>query len=142
MLTIALVIWNLNITVSATMKYCYKSALNKKVKLMGGAMKHFLKKLLGHEWSMVPWKKNCKTFRPPPSYILNVRSLIWICSFCMTLMYSSISNKSQDSITRCICASPLLTSFCLLDSVLDCAEKRFFLNSWILWSSPYFYRFH
>ena len=132
MLTTALVIWNLNITVNATAKYSYKSALNEKVRLMGGTMKYFLKKLLGHERSMVHWKKNCKTLSPPP-YILNVRSLIWICCFCMTLMYSSIINKSQDSIKRCTCASPLLTSFYLLDSVLDCAEKRFFLNSWILW---------
>ena len=32
-------------------------ALNKKLKLMGGAMKHFLKKLRGHEKfrSMVSW---------------------------------------------------------------------------------------
>ena len=47
----------LNITVSTTLIYCNKYALNKKLKLMGGAMKYFLKKLLGHEifWSMVSW---------------------------------------------------------------------------------------
>ena len=65
-----------------TLKYCYKQALNKKLKLMGGAMKYFPKKLLGHEIfrSMVPWatnffKKISKTLRPS-SYILNVRSLM------------------------------------------------------------------
>ena len=36
-------------TCSTTMKYCYKQALNKKLELMGGTMKYFLKKLLGHE---------------------------------------------------------------------------------------------
>ena len=36
-------------TVNTTMKYYYKKALNKKLKLMGEAMKHFPKKLLGHE---------------------------------------------------------------------------------------------
>ena len=53
----SLVISNLNITVNTTLKYCYKQALNKKLKLMGGAMKYFLKKLLGHEIfrSMVSW---------------------------------------------------------------------------------------
>ena len=44
-------------TVSATMKYYYKKALNKKLKFMGEAMKHFPKKLLGHEIfrSVVSW---------------------------------------------------------------------------------------
>ena len=41
-------IWNLNITVSTTLKYCYKKALNKKLKLMGG-MIFFSKKPTG------PW---------------------------------------------------------------------------------------
>ena len=44
----SLVIKNLNITVSTTMKYCYKWALNKKLKLMGETMEYFLKKLLDH----------------------------------------------------------------------------------------------
>ena len=35
---------NLNITMSTTLKYCYKQALNKKLKLMEGAMKYFPKK--------------------------------------------------------------------------------------------------
>ena len=39
----SLVIWNLNITVGTNLKYCYKKTLNKKLKLMGGAMKYFLK---------------------------------------------------------------------------------------------------
>ena len=53
----SLVILNLDITVRTTLKYCYKQALNKKPELMGGAMKYFLKKLLGHEIfrSMVSW---------------------------------------------------------------------------------------
>ena len=41
------VIRNLNITVSTTMSYCYKKALNKKLKLMGGATKYFLNKTAG-----------------------------------------------------------------------------------------------
>ena len=47
---------------------------------MGGAMKDFLKKLLGHETfrSMVSWAMKIFLKNPPalPSYILNVRSLI------------------------------------------------------------------
>ena len=68
----SLVIWNLNTTLSTTLKYCYKKAINKKLKLMGGAMKYFPKRLLGHEIfrSMVSWVtkffwKTCKTLRPP-----------------------------------------------------------------------------
>ena len=34
---------------STTLKYCYKQALNKELKLIEGAMKYFSKKLLGHE---------------------------------------------------------------------------------------------
>ena len=41
-----LVIRNFNITVSTTLKYCYKKTLNRKLKLLGGAMKYFAKKLL------------------------------------------------------------------------------------------------
>ena len=62
-------------------EYQHKQALNKKLKLMGWAMKYFLTKLMGHEIfsSMSPglWKifwKISKTLRPL-SYILNVRSL-------------------------------------------------------------------
>ena len=48
---------DLNITVSTTLKYCHKQALDNKQKLMGGAMKYFPEKLLIHETfsSMVPW---------------------------------------------------------------------------------------
>ena len=53
----SLVIWNLDITVSTTLKYCYKSALNKKIKLMWGTMKYFRKKLLGHEFIFHFWSK-------------------------------------------------------------------------------------
>ena len=75
----SLVILNLNITVSTTLKYHYKQALNKKLKLMGGAMKYFLKKLLGHEifrsmfsWVMKFFRKKCKTLRPlPPIYLMH-----------------------------------------------------------------------
>ena len=66
---------HLNITVSTTLKYCYKQALNKKLKLMRGAMKYFPKKLLGYEIfsSMVSRAMNffwkiCKTVR---SLLLN-----------------------------------------------------------------------
>ena len=57
----SLVIWNSNITVSTILKYCYKKALNKKLKLMGGALKYLPKKLLGHEIfiSMVSWAMKC-----------------------------------------------------------------------------------
>ena len=55
-----LVILNLNITVSTTLKYCCKKVLNNKLKLMEGAMKYLPKKLLGHEifGSMVSWVRN------------------------------------------------------------------------------------
>ena len=77
----SLEIWNLNINVSATLKYCYKKAINKELKLMGEAMKYFPKKLMGHEifrsrdsgLRNVFWK-NCKTLRPP-SNIFNVLSI-------------------------------------------------------------------
>ena len=39
----SLVILNLNITVSTTLKYCYKKAFKKKLKMMGGTMKYFPK---------------------------------------------------------------------------------------------------
>ena len=75
------VIWNLNITVSTTLKYCYKKLLNEKLKLLGGALKYFPKKLLGHEIfrSMLSWATNffwkiCKTLHLS-SYIFNVGSL-------------------------------------------------------------------
>ena len=57
----SLVNQNLNITVSTTLKYRYKPALNKKLKLMGGAIKYFSKKLLGHEIfrSMISWATKC-----------------------------------------------------------------------------------
>ena len=47
----------LNTSVNTILKYYYKHALNKKLKLMGGAKKFFTKKLLGHETfsSMIPW---------------------------------------------------------------------------------------
>ena len=40
---------DLNITVSTTLKYQHKQALNKKLKLMEGDLKYFPEKLLGHE---------------------------------------------------------------------------------------------
>ena len=51
---------DLNITVSTTLKYYHKQTSNKKLKLMGDAMKYFREKLLGHEIfsSMVPWAMN------------------------------------------------------------------------------------
>ena len=39
----------LNTNVNTTLKYYRKQALNKKLKLMGGVIKFFTKKLLGHE---------------------------------------------------------------------------------------------
>ena len=56
MLTL-LVICSFNITVSTTLKYCYEQVLNKKLKMIGGAIKYFAKKLLGHDIfrSMVSW---------------------------------------------------------------------------------------
>ena len=68
----SLLIWNLNITVSTALKYCYKWALNKKLKLMVGTMKLFL-------WSpglRIVFSKIYKTLPLPlPPCILNVRSL-------------------------------------------------------------------
>ena len=53
----SLMIWNLNVTVITTLKYCYKKALNKKLQLIERAMKYFPKKLLAHEIcsSIVVW---------------------------------------------------------------------------------------
>ena len=55
----------IEITVSTTLKCCYKKALNKKLKLSGGAMKYFPKRLLGYEifrpmvsWAMKRFSKN------------------------------------------------------------------------------------
>ena len=60
---------DLNITVSTTLKYYHKQALNKKLKLMEGAMKYFPEKLLGHQIIWSPGLQNffskiCKTIRP------------------------------------------------------------------------------
>ena len=56
----SLLIWNLNITTITNLKYFYKWALNKRVKLMEGTMKCFMKKLLDHEIfrCMVSWATN------------------------------------------------------------------------------------
>ena len=82
------VIWNLNITVSTTLKYFYKKVLNKKVKLMEGAMKSW-NIFQKNYWPMKYWGlwspglrmffwNICKTFRLPLlSYILNVCSLMF-----------------------------------------------------------------
>ena len=66
----------LNTNASTTLKYYHKQALNKKLKLMGGAMKFFTKKLWFPGLRNIFWKI-CKTLRSPPSYILNVHSLRW-----------------------------------------------------------------
>ena len=52
---------NLNITVSTTLKYFYKRALNQKLKFMGGTIKNFEKKLLSDEIfsSLISWATNC-----------------------------------------------------------------------------------
>ena len=72
----------LNTNLNTIMKYYRKQALNKKLKLMGGAMKFFTKKLLGHEIfsSMIPWatKYFLKNFEKPSgliSYIFHICSL-------------------------------------------------------------------
>ena len=72
----------LNTNVNTTLKYYSKQGLNKKLKLIVGALKFFTKKLLGQEifGSLVPWaRKNFfekfVKFSSPPSYIINVRSL-------------------------------------------------------------------
>ena len=60
-----------NTDVDTTMKYYCKQVLNKKLKLMGQAMKFFTKKLLGHEIfsSMIPCAtKIClKYLQNPPT---------------------------------------------------------------------------
>ena len=65
----SLVISNLNITVSTTLKYCYNKALNKKLKLMGGALKYFSKKLVDNGMFKTlisrAMKIICKTIRLP-----------------------------------------------------------------------------
>ena len=72
---------NLNITVSTTLKYCYKKTLNNKLNLIGGAMKYFSKKLLKHEIfrSMVSWTmkfffekfENTPPPAAPPTYLIH-----------------------------------------------------------------------
>ena len=51
---------DLNITVSTTLKYYYKQALNNKLIIMGGVMKYFPKRLHGHKIfnPIVHWAKN------------------------------------------------------------------------------------
>ena len=73
----------INITVNTTQKI---QALNKKLKLMGQAMKYLLKKFLGHETasSMVVWTTKFfrEIFENPParSYIFNL-SFLQACQF-------------------------------------------------------------
>ena len=59
-LFLKLIYSDVNITVSTTLKYYYKQALNKNLNLMGRSMKYILEKLLDHEIfsSMVPWTTN------------------------------------------------------------------------------------
>ena len=47
----------LNTNVNTTLKYYHKQALNKTLKLMGGAENFFTKNLMSHEIlnSMIPW---------------------------------------------------------------------------------------
>ena len=68
---------DLNITVSTNFKYYHKQGLNKKLNLMGGAIKYFPEKLLGHEIlsSIVPWAtkfffEKFVIIRPPPTYLM------------------------------------------------------------------------
>ena len=71
----------LSIIVNTTLKYYYKQALNKKLKLMGGTMNFFLEKVTGSWYMvtfsyMVPWAMNIFEIFVEPSgpltYILNV----------------------------------------------------------------------
>ena len=59
-LCLKLIYSDVNITVSTTLKYYYKQALNKNLNLMGRSMKYLLEKPLDHEIfsSMVPWATN------------------------------------------------------------------------------------
>ena len=93
----------MNIAVITTLKYCYKKALNKKLKLMGGAIKYLMKKLLGYKilWSVVSWATKCfwKIYKilclPPRSpYVLNVRSRmhkLWLWVLFFLLSYEQFS---------------------------------------------------
>ena len=76
----------LNTNVNNTLRYFRKQTLNKELKLIGGVMKLFTKKLLGHEISscMVLWTMKCffhKFIKPcgSLSYIPNVQSLMKRC---------------------------------------------------------------
>ena len=64
---------------NTTLKYYYSQDLNEKLKLMGGAMKFFSKKLLGHEifsymvcWATKFYLKNLKKSPHPlpPIYLM------------------------------------------------------------------------
>ena len=55
---------NLNITVSTTLKYCYKKALNKKLKLMGGviSLNGYFEEINGNKsLTLVPTNANKQT---------------------------------------------------------------------------------
>ena len=74
----SLMIRNLKIILSTTLKHCYQKALNKKLKLMGGVMKYFSKKLLGHEIFRSMVSRASKFFLknlynpqvPPPTHLM------------------------------------------------------------------------
>ena len=111
----SLVIWNLNVTVSTTLKYCYKKALNKKLKWMGEAVRFFPKQLLVHEIlrSIGPWHSIVFFFEKfvKPSalsslllYILNVSSLHSLfgqSGFCLVLISNIKENLSLESDWKC-----------------------------------------
>ena len=55
---------NLNITVSTTLKYCFKKALNKKLKLMAGAisLNGYFEEINGNKYlTLVPTNANKQT---------------------------------------------------------------------------------
>ena len=73
---------SLHISGNTTLKYYHKKTLNKNLKLTGGTMTNFLKKLLSHKkiTTMVYWATNffiekIVKLSGSPSYILNLHSL-------------------------------------------------------------------
>ena len=104
----------LNTNMNTNLKYYRKQALNKKLKLVGGAMKFFTKKLLGYEIfsSMIPWVTKYflkNLLKPPtptphshPSYILNVRAFLQLFWFSLFIAWTLSTNTKHQKMLSLI----------------------------------------
>ena len=110
----SLVIWNLNVTVSITLKYCDKEALYKKLTWAREAVKYFPKKLLVHEilrpmgsWYTIVFSEKFVKPSAPSSRrlcMLNVSSLtflIWAVWILFNFDLKQKNNFSLESDWKC-----------------------------------------